>query len=462
MTSIVTSGLGSGLDVANIVAQLVAAERAPTQTRLDSREAQALSKLSAFGTVKGALSAFKDAIEPLKDLTAFQGRQATTSNEDLFTATASSTATAGTYSVEITSLALAHKLRSAAFAAPDTVVGTGTLTITSNGQSFQVDIASPTNTVMEIADAINSAEANRDVVATVVNSDEGAHIVLTALQEGTEGAVTIVADGDAGLEALEYDLSGGSTNLVEVVAAQDAILVVDGLTVTSSSNIVADVIDDVTIELLDADPGTTYQLSVAYDQDAAKEKITAFVDAYNNLIQVAANQTGFDAETFVSGPLFGENAVSGLVSGLRSLVGGFVEETSSAFRSLSELGITTSLEGELTVNDSTLSSVLLEQFDDVGAFLSDAGGFAISLGALVDSFLDSSSALETRTSGIEALIDDIGGQREALDRRMALVETRLTSQFAALDGLISQLNNTSTFLGQQLASLPGNSPLTQT
>ena len=234
MSSLSSPGIGSGLDVAGIVSQLVAAERAPTQTRIDQREAEALAKLSALGTVKSAVSTFQDVLEPLLSLETFQGRTTRSENEEVFTASADASALPGRYGIEVVSLASGHKIRSDAFAAADTPVGSGTLTISSGAESFTVDIASPNDTLVEIAAAINDSEFNTTVLAGIVNSVDGAHLVLTSAEEGADSAITVLVSGDPGLDALIFDPVGGTTNMTEVDAAADASLFIDGLEVTGS------------------------------------------------------------------------------------------------------------------------------------------------------------------------------------------------------------------------------------
>lgn len=458
MGSLSSPGIGSGLDVAGIVSQLVAAERAPTQTRLDQREAEALAKLSALGTVKGAVGSFQSALEPLLELETFQGRTTRSDNEEIFTATAGSNAAPGRYGIEVISLASGHKIRSGAFAAPDTVVGSGTLTLTSGTESFTVDVASPNDTLVEIAGAINDSEFNTTVLASIVNSVDGAHLVLSSAEEGAASAIRVQASGDAGLDALVYDTAGGITNMTEVDAAADASLFIDGLAVSAASNVVSDAIEGVSINLTGAQAGTVYDLVVGYDNDSARDQVRAFVDGYNELLGVLASQTTFDAESLSAGPLFGESSVRNLTYDLRNLVGGINSNSSSPFQALAEIGITTNLDGTLELDESVLSDVFASSFDDVGRLFSGEGGFATLLNDLLGGFLEPESAISTRTDGLETLIEDIGDQREALDTRMLAVEARLTAQFTALDSLISQLDSTSTFLGQQLAALPGNSP----
>ena len=459
MASISSPGIGSGLDVAGIVSQLVAAERAPTQVRLDRREAEALAKLSALGTVRAALSSFQSALQPLTTLEGFQGRTTRSGNDAVFTALADSTAVPGRYSVEVTTLASGAKLRSAAYASADTVVGSGTLTITSNSQVFTVNIDSPNDTLVDIAAAINDSAFNTEVLATIVNSVDGAHLVLSSAATGAASAITVQASGDPGLDALVYDPGAGVTNMVEVDAPADASLLIDGLTVTSTSNSVVDAIDGVTIDLLGAEPGNSYELNIAVDTDGARERVTVFVDAYNELLTTLAGQTTFDVDTLVAGPLFGESAVRNLVFDLRSQVGGVINDTSSPYRALSEIGISTNLDGTLALDEAALNDAFAAGLDDVGRLFSDDTGFANQLDEMINAFLEPDAALTVRTDGLELLIDDIADQREALDLRMDAVRVRLTAQFNALDSLISQLDSTSTFIAQQFANLPGSSPL---
>ena len=74
MPSIISSGIGSGLDIAGLVQNLVAAEAAPVETRIGKQEARAQAKLSAFGSLKSALSQFRDKLDIMKSLDSFLTR----------------------------------------------------------------------------------------------------------------------------------------------------------------------------------------------------------------------------------------------------------------------------------------------------------------------------------------------------------------------------------------------------
>src|SRR5687768_10797638 len=125
MGSIVSSGIGSGLDTASIVKSLVEAEGGPKTLRLNAGEAKVQAKMSALGTLRSSLASFRDTLTTLKSLDKFRGREVTLSNQDFVAATATSTAVPGSYTIKVDQLAAAHKLQSApgAFASATAPVG---------------------------------------------------------------------------------------------------------------------------------------------------------------------------------------------------------------------------------------------------------------------------------------------------------------------------------------------------
>ncbi len=115
MASIVSTGIGSGLDIAGIVQGLVAAEGQPVELRIGQNEAKAQSKLSAFGSLKATLSDFRDKLDAMKTADEFLSRRAISGNEDVFTAVTKSNALPAQYDLEVVQLAQSQKLTSGAF-----------------------------------------------------------------------------------------------------------------------------------------------------------------------------------------------------------------------------------------------------------------------------------------------------------------------------------------------------------
>ncbi len=456
MVGIVSSGIGSGLDVAGLVQGLVAAEGQPVETRILQREARAQAKLSAFGSLKSALSDLRDKLDAMKTLDGFIARSATSSNEDVYTAKATGEAYPATYDIEVVQLALAQRLTSGAFAGSDAAVGTGTLTVSVGAEQMNLVIDSENNTLAGIRDAINASPDNPGVAATIVNADSGSYLILTSDKTGAANTVTVTqTGGDGGLAALEYDPGQGLNSLTESIAAQDALIRIDGFDVVSETNSFSGAIDGVDIDILAESGGATDPLTVGNDEAAARKLVNDFVTSYNALISNFDNLTAYDAETALGGPLLGDATVRGIRDQVRRELSVGVTDATAAFQTLSEIGIETQLDGSLKVNDERLSEVLEQDFARFGEVFSASDGFAVRLFDLTDGFLTSDGIIDARTQGLESQIEDLNEERVSLNDRLASLETRLLRQFNALDSLLAQLNSTSNFLTQQLANLPG-------
>ena len=179
MPSIISTGIGSGLDIAGIVQSLVAAEGQPVESRLGQQEIRAQAKLSAFGSLKSALSDVRDKLDIMQSLDKFLSRKASSSNDAVFTVSAGTDALPASYSLDVLQLAQAHKLTSGAFVDSDTAVGTGTLTVGLGGTTMDIEITSENNTLAGIRDEINASTENPGVAATIVNADSGSYLILT-------------------------------------------------------------------------------------------------------------------------------------------------------------------------------------------------------------------------------------------------------------------------------------------
>lgn len=80
-------------------------------------------------------------------------------------------------------------------------------------------------------------------------------------------------------------------------------------------------------------------------------------------------------------------------------------------------------------------------------------GAAFKLNKLIDTFLANDGLIKSKTDGLSSSIVNIGKQRTTLQGRTDKVEKRLLQQFYSLDKIMSDLSKTSNFLTQQLSSL---------
>ncbi len=463
MASITSAGIGSGLDITSLVAQLVAAERAPTDQRLFRKEAKFQTQLSAVGTLKGALSSLQSALTNLKDADFLKGRTATSGDTSVFTASAGASAVPGTFQIEVERLATSHKVVSQGITDKTANLGTGTLTIGVGADSFTVSIGAAAQSLEDIRDAINDSSNNPGVGATIISVDDGlggkvSKLVLESENVGSDYAITLTVDDDDGVDADDAGLSRVVFgNTVGSTATLDAVINIDGQAHTATSNSITDAVEGVTINLVSAtDPALdeVNALTIKVDTAVVKKEVQKFVAAYNDFIKTFDSMASFNAETQETGVLLGDTTLRSLRSQLALQLGDVVSTATGDIDVLTELGVTTTDQGTLTIDDTKFSEVLDTNFADLESFFASDSGFAVRLDSMIESYVASDGVLEAKSSGLKASIESINEDRERLNRRIASFEARILKQFTALDTLISQFQSTGTFLTQQLAALP--------
>ncbi len=376
MATLSSPGIGSGLDVTGIVQKLMTVEQQPL-TQLDAQTSADQAKISAYGTLKGALSALQSALQGLSTSAAMHTMTATMSDPSVLTATAGNGTVAGSYRMEVTQLAQAQKLVSAGFATTADSVGNGTITFdfgtvtggvfTPGGASGRtVTIAPGQDTLAGIRDAVNAA--NIGVTATIVNdgSTAGNRLVFTSTATGATNSMRItVTDGDgnatdaAGLSQLAYDpagTAGAGKNLTEKVAAVDALLTIDGIPVSSASNTLPNAIDGLTLNLLKTNTGAPATLTVGADNGSIGAAVSAFVKGYNNLDTTFDSLTKYDATKKQASVLTGDSTVRIVQTQLRTMLGGILG--SGAYSTLSQVGVTFQVDGTLALDPAKLNTAL--------------------------------------------------------------------------------------------------------
>lgn len=454
------TGIGSGMDIDAMVGALVAAEKAPKEAQLARLETANTTKISALGTLRTALSSFQTALKDLNDIKLFENRSAKSSNTDLLTATASKTAQSGTYNVKIEQLATGSKTATKALESGFTTGAAGTLTVkVGDGEGINVAIGADAS-LEQVRDALNTALKDSGVSANLLTdpSTGKTRLVMSSTNTGAGKDVSITAGAE--LQDLAISTAGEANADAGGVLerAQNAKFSIDGLKLESATNKVENAIPDVTLNLVAADDKKAIKVTVAQDKDGVTANIKKFVDAYNNLIKTTNSLTrvtkiGEDGIPSTGG-LVGDSSVRSILSGIQNeliSVGG----ENGGVRILSDLGITTQKDGTLAIDDKKLKTALENNFDAVGSFFTGEAGLMSRLNNRVDGFNQTGGILAQRVSGLEATKSDIAAQREKLTLRIESMTARLYSQFNAMDSMVAQLSNTSSWLESTLSSLPG-------
>ena len=460
MALVSTVGLGSGLDISSLVKQLVDAERAAPSASLNRREARTKAQISAVGQVNSAFSSLKAAADKLQAGNAFEARKVSSGDSERLGATIRSglTPALGSYQIEIESLASAQKLQSdpTLVTEADTELGTGTLSFSVDGESFDVVVDADNNDIYKLAAAINEA-ADGTVQAAVIRGDDGYSLSLTSGRLGSAGEIRISqTEGGSSLEAFTFDPDAPAPGtLSEETAASDAVFFIDGVRRTSSSNVISDAIDGLELTLRQAEVGETFSLTVSEDRSGAQKAVQDFVNAYNTALGVLRQVSAYDPDNNTAQALNGDAFVRSATNQLRNFIG-------DAFRAAAaegvDLGIDTTVDGSLEFNAATFNASLAARPDAMKALFSGTDAvLTAGLARYLEGVIGEEGSLVLRSEGLDNQLKRVSRDREALDRRMLTVEERYRKQFIALDGLLGKLNNTSQYLSQQLAGLGAQS-----
>ncbi len=387
MASIVSSTGASGLPIDSLVTAQMQAEQQPItdiQTKISSYN----TKLSAYSTLKSGLSTFQTAVDKLATAAKFNAQSVTASDATSISATANGTAVLGNYSVSVTQLATSQKLASPAYSSATDIVGTGKLTIsfgttgtapasfTANADKtdITIDITSSNNTLAGIRDAINAKNAS--VSASIVNDGSGNRLVITSKDTGEVNSLKIsVADDDGnntdtgGLSALAYDPLASSNNMTQMTAAKNALLTVDGMSISKASNTVSDVIQGVTLTLKTVTSASN-TLSVGTDTDTIQASVQSFVDAYNALNTSMRNLTKFvSAGSTSNGALLGDSTARNIMVKLKSMLSAS-SPTATTYKTLSDIGVSMGSDGSLSLDSTKLQKAITNNVGDVAKLFS--------------------------------------------------------------------------------------------
>lgn len=410
---------GSNIDVASIVSQLMTVEQRPLAA-LAKKEASYQAKLSAIGTLQGALSSFQSALSAMSDISKFQTMTAASSDSMVLSATATSKAIAGTYTLDVTSLAQAQKLVAAGQTSSTASIGTGVATtltfdfgtitggafdsvsgkytgstFTSNGNGTKtVTIDATNNSLQGIRDAINSA--NIGVTATIINDGSGTpyRLAFASSAIGSTNSLKISVAGDAALGSLLAHDPAATQNLSETVTAQNANFKVNGVSVSKSSNTVTDVIEGVTLTLQKTTT-TSASLTVARDTASIQSSVAAFVKAYNDLNKTLKDVSSYDPATKKGAILQGDAVVRGIQSQVRAALNNPVSGT-GALTHLSQIGVTFQKDGTLALDSTKLSAAITSNPTDIAALFA-------TVGKASDSLVSYTSAASTVKAGSYAV-----------------------------------------------------------
>jgi flagellar hook-associated protein 2 len=446
---------GQGFDVASTVTQIQAASAAienPWNSELSTLQAQD----TVFTSLGTDLSTLTTSIQALTDFEGvFSEKEGSSSDPNtLALSSATSSATAGSHTVLVNNLATTSSEVSGTLAnASDTL--SGSVTITVNGKSSEIDVSSSSNTLSSLASAINAADAG--VTATVLTDSSGSRLSLASTTSGAAGNITISS-------ALSDTATGSSIGFTSSQTGKDASIVVDGTTLTSSSNTVTNAIPGVTFQLLASSASSTspVQIQITNDNTDVETAITNFVNAYNAVANDLTTQTGKDSSGN-SEPLAGTPILSQLQSSLSGAL--FAGSASGSINSLEQLGIGVNSDGSgtLTIDGDTLDAALNNNYSDVTGFFQNTGSFGQTLSTTLNNLGTQAPdgaiflAQQQNSAQEAALKTDVTNENTLLATQKTQLTDELNAANQILQGIPSQLDEVNSIFD----SLTGFNPNSQ-
>lgn len=489
------SGLASGLNTGQIVDQLVKLESLPIE-KLELQKKGEQEKLKAIGDLKALVKELQKQAKTLSTLADFLTFTVSPSQEGVASFSATGSAAAGSHTLTVMKLAATDRwaFDGVLSSSDDLATGAGqTVSFTVGGTVHTVAVAQDASSLEDIAAAINQ-QAGADVSASVVNAGtESApswKLVLTSDASGSDHRISGITStiGGLSIDATGPDANGVAQSTNNLVVGSNAIAVVDGLTVERESNDFNGVLPGVSINVQAADPATTIHFSVEADQSAIKKKLQAFVDAYNEVITFANEQSKYSKETGAGGKLFGDSLLSSVRKSLSSALFNVpiatVQGDTEGYSTLGLVGIKTVNDGTLLIDSGVLDDKLAENLEAFADLFVDSDGFSNGGAAAntpeyyVDITLDSGLAalldrevermfktftsvngatfkgiFDSRNEAINRKIKDIDKSIEAKQYYIEQFQRNLIEKFAKLEDVLGGLNAQGAALQAALAQM---------
>jgi flagellar hook-associated protein 2 len=443
VSSIATSlGVGSGIDLTQLVSDLAAASRQPKIDRLDKRDSTVKAQISAIAQARSDLESFTDTLGKVVSEGSLKSQPAV-SNDNVLGAAANESAQPGAIAadIEVTQLARAQTLVSGNFAATASPVGQGVMTLTVGSKDYAITIDASNDSLDGLANAINAASSG---VTASVRSENGAYRLILKGQTGEANAFTL-----SGNDSFAYPPTTGGMTLAQ--GAQDALLKVDGVSYRRPTNSVSDIITGITLTLKKASPGESVSLTAARPTDAIKSTMSDFVSVFNDLKKsITTARTSTNSRSLYE-----------LERKLSRIIAQPLTTSTSGPRSLAALGVTTNRDGTVTLDTKKLDAAIKAYPDAVEAIfvpLRDAThtettdpGIGSAMATLKTSETADKGGLVSLKKRLEAEQKAIADERTRVEDREAAFKARLSKNFTGMDSRVANLKATQSYLDQQIA-----------
>jgi flagellar hook-associated protein 2 len=446
--TISSSGIGSGLNVSQIVTALMDVEKGPLNL-INKSISKDNAQISAYGSISSQISSFQSSIAGLITPSTIKATTANSSSTGVLSVSNDGTALAGEYKITNVTLAspqvITSNIDTSAYTSINSSIGsTGSITILGN------TITPTTFTVAGIVEALNNANIS-GVSATMTNLGTSA---------APDYQIRIVNTSDT---AATIALSAGNdfTGLAFASAAAVAgSVTINGTTVARSSNTITDLVPGLTINLVGTGNST---ITVAQDNSALSSKISAFVTAFNTLDKSLKDISSYDATAKKGAALYGDSAINSLRREIRSIITSTLGvDATTSYNRLSQVGVSFKSDGTLSLDSTTLNTAISANFNKVAKLFAGTGvstdslglhGFAYQLNTVLTTATGIDGSITNRKSSLQSDIRRLQARAEQEQLRLADLQQMYQKQYTALDRTVSSLNSMASYLTNQFDAM---------
>jgi len=392
-------------------------------------------KISKIGDIKSKLNDLTDFLEEFKAEADILGYTGTSTDEDVLSLSTAGSALPGSYAVEVTQLAAGEKNRSNAFTGTNDTVKGGTLTITVKGEDAVDVTIDDQMSLQDTADAINASGAS--VFASIINDGTSSYIQLAAKDTGH--VIGTNADDAILLSESYTGVAGTELNFVQITQASNAAFTLDGLAVEQQSNTVTEVLEGITLTLLET--GTT-SVTIDANKEATKENLVSFVDKYNDALTLIAKELKSTESTNFNFSLAGDSTMKRLKSDLTGVISSFVTGSTGSFAALAQIGIKTDATGKLAIDDDDLDEAMNKDMSSISSLFTAADtGISDLLTSKIEVYTEDLEGLfKTKIDSYNDRIDRLDDSISDKEREISALVTRLRRQFSAMEMAMNNFN----------------------
>lgn len=441
MSSINFGGLASGLDTEAIIAAVMGAEKIPL-TRIQAQKSTVDAAQSTVSSISGRLATLKNAALALSTTSGYTAFK-TSSSDTAIVSSATGAASAGSFDITVQQLAKEQRTYSNAQTTNTTALGqSGSLSLQVGAGGTPANIAiAATDSLADIAVKINGSGLR--VGAAVIYDGTAYRLQVRGLDTGAANAITF---GETGTSL------GLGTPANTVQSAQDSKMVVDGMTITRATNQVVGVVPGVTLALTKT---TTNPVTVRVENDssALTTKLATFVSSYNDAVSASQAAAGWGSFKASNTMLAGDSTLRSVLDKLSRSIGGVVPGTSGRYTTLGSIGLNSTKDGKIALDEAKLKLAL--EADPTGVsklFVNDpalgsTGAMKAVMTAVDQSATNANSLLKTK-------IESLGKQSTKLDddvasysRRMDLLETQMRRRYTELETVVAKYKSIGSSIG---------------